>query len=133
MDDQVYKESAYTDLSTAIIMTAIMITLIVRYRKCQTDRLLVVMLWLHPISYYALTFGAMLVLIDEDKNKKMVDITQSIALPISLIIVRIGMVSFAFEMIFIKIKLVYDEYVKYANKERKWKIMRNIIVVLSIF
>ena len=91
------------------------------------------MLWLHPISYYALTFGAMLVLIDEDKNKKMVDITQSIALPISTIIIRIGMVTFAFEMIFIKIKLVYDDYVKYANKERKWKIMRNIIVVLSIF
>ncbi len=40
--------------------------------------------------------------------------------------------TFGFEMILIKIKLGNDEYIKYANKEKKWKILRNSIVVLII-
>ncbi len=55
-------------------MTAVMISLLVRYRSCQVDRLLLVLLWLHPISYYALSIGAILVLVDEEKNKDAVEV-----------------------------------------------------------
>ena len=113
MDDQLIVESAYSDITTAIIMTAIMVTLQVRFRSCQTDRLLLVVLWVHPISYYAMSISGILALIDEDKNKKLANIFQSAMLPLSTMFIRAGIVIFAFEMILIKLNLILDDPDRY--------------------
>ena len=73
MDDQLYVAAAYTHITTSVLMTAVLLTIIIRFRSCHFERLFLVVLWLYPISYYILSIGDIFLLIDNKKYNMLVN------------------------------------------------------------
>jgi hypothetical protein len=67
MDDHLYVAAAYTDIVTSVSMTAVLLTINIRFRSCHFDRLFLLVLWLYPISYYVLIIGDVFILVDQKK------------------------------------------------------------------
>ena len=98
MDDHLYVAAAYTDIATSVLMTAVLLTIIIRVRSCHIDSLFLLVLWLYPISYYVLNVGDILILIDIEKYDMLVNYMQSATLPISFMLLRSSILLFGFEM-----------------------------------
>ena len=94
-----YVAAAYTDIATSVLMTAVLLTIIIRFRSCHIDRLFLLVLWFYPISYYVLITGEVFILIDEEKYKILVNYIQSATLPISVMLIRSSILLFGFEML----------------------------------
>jgi hypothetical protein len=73
MDDHLYVAAAYTHITTSVLMTAVLLTIIIRFRSCHFERLFLVVLWLYPISYYILSIGDIFLLIDNKKYNMLVN------------------------------------------------------------
>jgi hypothetical protein len=73
MDNHLYVEGAYTDIVTSVLMTAVLLTIIIRFRSCHFDRLFLLVLWLYPISYYVVIIGDIFMLVELKKHYMLVN------------------------------------------------------------
>ena len=103
-----YVAAAYTHIATSVLMTAVLLTIIIRFRSCHFERHFLLVLWLYPISYYILSIADIFFLIDHQKYNILVHYISSATLPISLMLIRCSILLFAFEMLKMRLKISYD-------------------------
>ena len=102
MDDHLYIAGAYTDIATAVLMTVVVVTLLVRYRSCQYDRFFLFVLWMQPFSYYFLATSGVLTIIHGEKDNASANLVQSVTYPVSNMLDRSALLIVAFEMMIMR-------------------------------
>ena len=132
MDDHLYVAGAYTDIATACLMTGIVVTLLVRFRKCQYDRLFLLVLWLQPASYILLAFSGILTISQDEKYYQLAHSVHSASKPLSSMLNRVAILFFTFEMMKLRKRFTNDDLQQYQQKASRWNILRNVIIGITV-